>query len=405
MGSSSMYSNTTGSGNVGIGTSSLYANTTGSNNVAIGYATLGANTTGYNNTIVGYQSFYSTTVAGNNVAIGYQAGYSFVGTGGSFNTFVGNSAGYNVTTGVGNTFVGGNYTLGGGSGYYMTTGNYNTIVGGFSGNQNGVDLRTSSNYIVLSDGVGNPNFYIDGTPQIYLKQSGSNNQFKAIKQSYMGYSNTYGALVLGSTTQNQTICMNIDPSSITGGSFAGTGSEMLWKRGFTFIIPNAGGTDFQTLMSWSGQSVTIAGSLSKGSGSFRIDHPLPELEETHQLVHSFVEAPQADLIYRGVVTLVAGNATVNIDTAAGMTEGTFEVLCRDVQCFTTNESDWVAVRGKVVGNILTIEAQDAAATSTVSWMVIGERKDKHMLETEWTDGNGKVIVEPLKPVENKASHP
>jgi hypothetical protein len=30
-------------------------------------------------------------------------------------------------------------------------------------------------------------------------------------------------------------------------------------------------------------------------------------------------------------------------------------------------------------------------------MVIGERKDKHMLDTEWTDDDGKVIVEPLKP--------
>jgi hypothetical protein len=32
-------------------------------------------------------------------------------------------------------------------------------------------------------------------------------------------------------------------------------------------------------------------------------------------------------------------------------------------------------------------------------MVIGERKDKHMYDTDWTDENGKVIVEPLKPVE------
>jgi hypothetical protein len=29
-------------------------------------------------------------------------------------------------------------------------------------------------------------------------------------------------------------------------------------------------------------------------------------------------------------------------------------------------------------------------------MVIGERKDQHMLDTEWTDENGKVIVEPDK---------
>ena len=146
----------------------------------------------------------------------------------------------------------------------------------------------------------------------------------------------------------------------------------------------------------SSANTVIAGALSKASGSFRIDHPLPELEETHQLVHSFIEGPQADLIYRGKVNLVNGTATVNIDTVSTMTEGTFVTLCRDVQCFTTNESDWTAVRGSVTGNILTIEAQDDTSTASISWMVIGERKDKHMMDTDWTDDNGKVIVEPLK---------
>jgi hypothetical protein len=146
-------------------------------------------------------------------------------------------------------------------------------------------------------------------------------------------------------------------------------------------------------------NLSVGGALSKGSGSFRIEHPLPQLAPTHQLVHSFIEGPQADLIYRGKVNLVGGIATVNIDTAAGMTEGTFVVLCRDVQCFTTNESDWTAVRGSVSGNILTIEAQDQTSASSISWMVIGERQDKHMYDTDWTDDNGKVIVEPLKPIE------
>ena len=146
----------------------------------------------------------------------------------------------------------------------------------------------------------------------------------------------------------------------------------------------------------SSANTVIAGALSKASGSFRIDHPLPELEETHQLVHSFIEGPQADLIYRGKVNLVNGTATVNIDTVSTMTEGTFVILCRDVQCFTTNESDWTAVRGSVTGNILTIEAEDNTSTASISWMVIGERKDKHMMVTDWTDDNGKVIVEPLK---------
>jgi hypothetical protein len=142
--------------------------------------------------------------------------------------------------------------------------------------------------------------------------------------------------------------------------------------------------------------VTINGALSKSSGSFKIDHPLPAKTETHNLVHSFIEGPQADNIYRGKVALVDGSATVNIDDVAGMTDGTFAVLNREVQCFTSNETGWTAVRGSVSGNILTIEAQDASCTDTISWMVIGERQDKHMYDTEWTDENGKVIVEPLK---------
>jgi hypothetical protein len=144
-------------------------------------------------------------------------------------------------------------------------------------------------------------------------------------------------------------------------------------------------------------TLSCTGALSKGSGSFRIDHPLPSKSATHQLVHSFIEGPKADLIYRGKIALVGGKASVNIDAAATMTEGTFDVLCRDVQCFTTNESGWTAVRGNVVGNILTLEAQDSSSTDTVSWMVIGERKDPHIMETDWTDENGRVIVEPLKP--------
>ena len=143
-------------------------------------------------------------------------------------------------------------------------------------------------------------------------------------------------------------------------------------------------------------NLAVTGSVSKGSGSFKIDHPLPSKKDTHDLVHSFIEGPQADLIYRGRATLSGGTVDVNVDTAAGMTEGTFVLLCNNVQCFTSNEEGWTALRGSVTGNVLTITAQDNTCTDTVSWMVIGERKDTHMLDTEWTDENGKVIVEPTK---------
>jgi hypothetical protein len=143
---------------------------------------------------------------------------------------------------------------------------------------------------------------------------------------------------------------------------------------------------------------TIGGALSKGSGSFKIDHPLESKKDTHHLVHSFIEGPQADLIYRGKVALSGGSASVNIDTASDMTDGTFVALCRDVQCYTSNETGWTAVKGAVSGNTLTITAQDNSCTDTISWMVVGERQDPHMKDslTEWTDSDGKIIVEPAK---------
>lgn len=87
---------------------------------------------------------------------------------------------------------------------------------------------------------------------------------------------------------------------------------------------------------------------------------------------------------------------MNLDDAGRMSEGTFVALNGNVQCFTTNESGWTQVRGTISGNALTIEAQDATCTDTVSWLVIGERHDQHMLDTEWTDENGRVITEPEK---------
>ena len=136
--------------------------------------------------------------------------------------------------------------------------------------------------------------------------------------------------------------------------------------------------------------------ISKGSGTFKIDHPLSFLRDTHYLVHSFIEGPQIDLIYRGTVQLIGGYGSVDLDIHSRMSRGTFEELCRDVQCFTSNETGWGPVKGTVFGPILTVEAIDKNSTDTISWMVIGERKDPHIINTSWTDSDGKIIMEPLK---------
>ena len=123
------------------------------------------------NTAVGASALTTNSSGSNNTAVGYQAGYQ--NTTGAGNTLIGMTAGYSLTTGSLNTIVGPFLTATGGAGDTITTGSKNTIIGRYSGNQGGLDIRTSSNNIVLSDGDGNPRMYFVGadvawkSPAIY----------------------------------------------------------------------------------------------------------------------------------------------------------------------------------------------------------------------------------------------
>ena len=149
------YSNTTGVQHVAMGRQALYSNTTGMQNTAIGQRALYDNTTGQSNTALGYSALENNTTADKNTAVGYQAGYNT--TTPDNNSFFGQWSGYNNTTGAGNTYIGQ------GAGYSMTTGSENTIIGAYNGNQGGLDIRTSSNNIVLSDGDGNVRAHCDSS--------------------------------------------------------------------------------------------------------------------------------------------------------------------------------------------------------------------------------------------------
>ena len=99
-----------------------------------------------------------------------------------------------------------------------------------------------------------------------------------------------------------------------------------------------------------------------------------------------------------MVDLVDGTATVNIDTAHRMTEGTFVALNHVQSWSSSNESGYSPVKCSISGNLLTIECQDTSSTDTVYYEVRGIRKDQHMIDAHWTDENGRVITEPLKKV-------
>ena len=155
------------SDNVAVGFDALSAETGGQNNVAVGTRALqaqvnssgniyntavGSNagkliSSGSGNTAVGGNSLDALLTGNNNSAFGVSAGSGL--TSGSNNLFLGASAGEVASTGTENTFVGNV------SGSAVTTGSKNTILGRYNGNQSGLDMRTLSNIVMLSDGDGN----------------------------------------------------------------------------------------------------------------------------------------------------------------------------------------------------------------------------------------------------------
>jgi hypothetical protein len=187
------YSNTTGTSNVFFGRAAGFSNTTGSENTAVGRLVLFDNTTGANNTALGRSALENNTTASNNVAVGYQSGYSV--TTGISNTFVGKDAGKSQTTSNVNTFIGAD------AGYYVTTGAKNTIIGAYNGNQSGLDIRTASNRIVLSDGDGNPRIYVDdvGNTLIAKVGRGFNTTGVELRQGSDGVDSHF-------TVDNGTVC-------------------------------------------------------------------------------------------------------------------------------------------------------------------------------------------------------
>jgi len=156
-------------------------------NTAVGASALQANSTGASGVAIGNGALYSNTTASFNTAVGYQAGYSNVT--GQQHAFFGRSAGRD-TTGNNNTFIGDS------AGIVVTSGSKNTILGGYSGNQGGLDIRTASNYVVLSDGDGNPRIYNEGTYTNF--GYGTVNQGGSIRLQDTA-ANNYGPVILGRT--------------------------------------------------------------------------------------------------------------------------------------------------------------------------------------------------------------
>ena len=132
--------------------------------------------------------------------------------------------------------------------------------------------------------------------------------------------------------------------------------------------------------------VAVSGKLSKGAGSFKIDHPLDP--ENKYLYHSFVESPDMMNIYNGTITTDSdGNATVTLPDW-------FEALNQDFRYQLTVIGTFAQaiVAEKVKGNRFTVKTN--APNVEVSWQVTGIRHDAFA-------NKNRIVVEEQKPEDER----
>jgi len=113
--------------------------------------------------------------------------------------------------------------------------------------------------------------------------------------------------------------------------------------------------------------VEVTGMLSKGGGSFKIDHPLDPANK--YLFHSFVESPDMMNIYNGnVVTDGNGEAVVDMPSY-------FEALNREFryQLTVIGAFAQAIIADEIKGNSFLIRT--SAPNVKVSWQVTGVRQD------------------------------
>ncbi len=116
-------------------------------------------------------------------------------------------------------------------------------------------------------------------------------------------------------------------------------------------------------------NLSVSGTVSKGGGSFKIDHPLDP--ENKYLYHSFVESPEMKNVYDGVAALdTRGEAMVDLPVW-------FEALNRDFRYQLTCIGGFapVYIAEEIHGNRFRISG--GRPGMKVSWQVTGIRRDAY----------------------------
>lgn len=206
--------------------------------------------------------------------------------------------------------------------------------------------------------------------------------------------------VSGTLTDFYSTYIGSSTLNATNATVTTTNASTLFIQGHVIQGTNETITNNHSLRIGSGNSlfggnVSITGSLSKGSGTFEIEHPLLQ---NKKLIHSFIEGPRCDNLYRGTSRIENGECVVNIDTDCtqtkdcSMTEGTFEKLNKNPVFYLQNETSFNRLKGKIHENKLIITSESNEC-DTIHWIVIGERCDPFIKNWDQTNAEGNLITE------------
>ena len=158
---------------------------------------------------------------------------------------------------------------------------------------------------------------------------------------------------------------------------AGTAGYFVARSGSGLILQgisgNRGTQVFAVDASGNGSFVgnlSVTGNLTKGSGSFKIDHPLDPANK--YLEHSFVESPDMMNIYNGVVVLDSkGEASVNLPEYFQALNSDFRYQLTAIGAPGPN----LYVAEEISGNHFKVAGGKPRAK--VSWQVTGVRQDAY----------------------------
>ncbi len=132
-------------------------------------------------------------------------------------------------------------------------------------------------------------------------------------------------------------------------------------------------------------NLNVVGSISKGSGTFKIDHPTDP--ENKYLVHSFVESPEMMNVYSGNITTdTNGFATVVLPDYFSAANKDFRYQLTCIGVFAQ-----AIVKDEILGN--TFVVQTSLPNVKISWQVTAVRNDKYAQQNRITPVQDKAESE------------